>query len=149
MRSTRLTFSLIILIVLFNLFVSTDMESSHCDGLPIHCNVDHGVRYGDRPRSRAGHEEISPIAGHIPWQCTLHPLGVSYVWTDRNRVVFRMARRTGLPQASFYITEAVFCSFGHSLPVTVHHDDHNFLIRSGNTSGMHATAETSISGWYI
>jgi len=151
MRSACSTFYFIriILIVLFNSFVSTDMESSYCDGLPVHCNVDYGVRHGDRPWSRAWYEEISPVARHFPGQRALHPLGISYVWTDRHRVVFRMARRIGLPQASFHIAEAVFRSFGYSLPVTVHHNDYNFLVRAGDTSRMHTTEETSVSRWYI
>jgi len=125
------------------------MESSDCDGLPVHRNVDHGVRHGDCPRSRARHEEISPVAGHIPGQRALHPLGVSHVRTYRNRVVFRMARRTSLPQAPFHIAEAVFRSIGHSLPFTVHHNDHNFLVRAGYASGMHAPEEASVFGWYV
>jgi len=60
-----------------------------------------------------------------------------------------VARRPGLPQASFYITETVFRSIGHSLPITVHHDDHNFLVRAGHPSRMHAPAEASVFGWYV
>jgi len=71
------------------------------------------------------------------------------VRTDRHRVVFRVARRTGLPQAPFYITEAVFRYIWYSLPVTVHHDDHNFLVSAGYASRMYAPKEACVFGWYV
>lgn len=128
------------------MFGYTAMESSHRDGLPVHRDVDHGVRHGDRPRPCARHEEVSPVAGHIPGQRALHPLGFPHVRTHRHRFVLRVARRTGLPQAPFHIAEAVFRTLGHSLPAAVHHDDYNFIVSAGHSPGMYAPQETSVFG---
>lgn len=123
------------------------MESSHCNGLPFHSDVDHSIRHGYCPRPRTRHEEISSVAGHIPRQCAVHPLGVSHVRIDWHSVVFRVAYSTGLPQTSFYTVAEIFLPVWHCLPFAVHHDDHHFLVRARHPSGMYAPKETSIFRW--